>query len=104
MAHKFTFTEFFNNPEINVNVIAVHWQPLATWDNYFRAAANAVKVGQHAGEVIGVNLLLNGLGQKPSQIHAIGHSLGNFLIYGLYLFFFVLVDLFALFIISSQVR
>ena len=53
---------------------------MATWDNYFTAAKNAVNVGQHAGQVIGVDLLLNGLGQKPEQIHAIGHSLGGHLV------------------------
>ena len=59
------------------NVIAVDYKPLATWDNYFKAAQNAVRVGLLAGEVIGVNLLLNGLGQSPDQIHAIGHSLSG---------------------------
>ena len=62
------------------NVIAVDYKPLATWDNYFKAAQNAVRVGLLAGEVIGVNLLLNGLGQSPDQIHAIGHSLGGQLV------------------------
>ena len=71
---------FFNHPDINVNVIAVDYFALATWDNYFTAAKNAVNVGQHAGQVIGVDLLLNGLGQKPEQIHAIGHSLGAHLV------------------------
>ena len=50
---------------------------MATWDNYFLAANNAVRVGKHSGEVIGVDLLMNGLGQTPDQIHAIGHSLGG---------------------------
>ena len=71
---------FFNHPDLNVNIIAVDYFDLATWDNYFVAAKNAVKVGQHAGQVIGVDLLLNGLGQKPEQIHAIGHSLGGHLV------------------------
>ena len=71
---------FFNHPELNVNVIAVDYFELATWDNYFTAASNSVKVGQHAGQVVGVDLLLNGLGQKPEQIHAIGHSLGGHLV------------------------
>ena len=65
---------------MNVNVIAVDWYPLATWDNYFRAAQNAVRVGAYCGEVIGVDILLNGLGQSPNQIHAIGHSLGGQLV------------------------
>ena len=62
------------------NVIAVDYHPLATWDNYLQAALNAVRVGDHAGQVIGVDLLLNGLGQTPNQIHAIGHSLGGQLV------------------------
>ena len=53
---------------------------MATWDNYFLAANNAVRVGKHSGEVIGVDLLMNGLGQTPDQIHAIGHSLGAHLV------------------------
>ena len=65
---------------MNFNVIAVHWNPLATWDNYFIAANNAVRVGQHAGQVIGIDLLMNGLRQTPDQIHAIGHSLGGHLV------------------------
>ena len=65
---------------MNFNVIAVHWNPLATWDNYFIAANNAVRVGQHAGQVIGIDLLMNGLRQTPDQIHAIGHSLGAHLV------------------------
>ena len=40
-------------------MISVHWTPLATWDNYFVAASNAVKVGQHSGQVIGLDLLSN---------------------------------------------
>ena len=92
-------------------MISVHWTPLATWDNYFVAASNAVKVGQHSGQVIGLDLLsnyfhkitsigssitpinfnilklifiilllVNGIGQSPDQIHAIGHSLGAHLV------------------------
>merc|ERR1711962_480849 len=68
---------FYSDPDMQYNVIAVDYHPLATWDNYFQAALNAVRVGEHAGQVIGVDLLLNGLGQSPDQIHAIGHSLGG---------------------------
>ena len=71
---------FFSHPDLNVNIIAVDWYPLATWDNYLRAAHNAVRVGNYCGEVIGVDILLNGLGQSPDQIHAIGHSLGGQLV------------------------
>ena len=45
-----------------------------------QSAINAVRVGTHCGKVIGVDLLLNGLGQSPDQIHAIGHSLGGQLV------------------------
>ena len=41
---------------------------------------NFCYIGQHCGEVIGVDLLQNGLGQSPDQIHAIGHSLGGQLV------------------------
>ena len=68
---------YFAHPQLHCNVIAVEYTPLATWDNYFIAANNAVRVGYHSGEVIGVDLLMNGLGQTPDQIHAIGHSLGG---------------------------
>merc|ERR1712156_655282 len=71
---------FYSDPDMQYNVIAVDYHPLATWDNYFQAALNAVRVGEHAGQVIGVDLLLNGLGQSPDQIHAIGHSLGGQLV------------------------
>ena len=62
------------------NVIAVHWTPLATWDNYFVAAKNAVRVGQYSGQTVGLYMLIHGLGQTPDQIHAIGHSLGAHLV------------------------
>ena len=71
---------YHSHPAMAYNVIAVHWQPLSTWDNYFTAAKNSVKVGQYAGQVLGLDLLINGLGQKPEQIHAIGHSLGAHLV------------------------
>lgn len=77
---KINILGYFSHPELNYNVIALDWQPLSTWDNYFIAASNAVNIGKHAGEVIGVDLLMKGLGQSPHQIHAIGHSLGGHLV------------------------
>ncbi len=56
-----------------VNVICIDYGPLATADNYFQAALNAVNVGQFAGENLGVKILLDGLGQSPDQIHMIGN-------------------------------
>ena len=58
------------------NIISIHWNPLAPWYNYFVAAINSVNIGQFVGQVIGLDLLINGLGQSPDKIHAIGHSLG----------------------------
>ena len=78
--YKVIFPGYHAHPAMAYNVIAVHWQPLSTWDNYFTAAKNSVKVGQYAGQVLGLDLLINGLGQKPEQIHAIGHSLGAHLV------------------------
>ena len=74
-----SFPGFFNE-RMSFNIIAIDWSALATWDNYFTAAKNAVTVGKHAGQVIGIDLLINGLGQTPDQIHAIGHSLGAHLV------------------------
>ena len=48
-------------------MIGIDWSPLATWDNYFTAANNAVRVGNYAGEILG-QLLINKLGQSPSQV------------------------------------
>ena len=78
--YEIIFPGYHAHPAMAYNVIAVHWQPLSTWDNYFTAAKNSVKVGQHAGQVLGLDLLIDGLGQRPEQIHAIGHSLGAHLV------------------------
>ena len=55
------FVGYYSHPDkqFHYNMISVHWTPLATWDNYFVAASNAVKVGQHSGQVIGLDLLSN---------------------------------------------
>ena len=37
-------------------------------------------MGQHVGEKIVVNMLIESLGQTPSQIEAVGHSLGAHLV------------------------
>ena len=72
-----SFSAYFSHQDCNI--IVVNWYPLATWDNYFVAAQNAVRVGQHSGEVLGQKLI-NELGQSPKQIHAIGFSLGGHLV------------------------
>jgi pimeloyl-ACP methyl ester carboxylesterase len=70
---------YFTHPSPSYNVIGIDYAPLATWDNYFMAAENAIRVGDYSGEHLG-NLLINQLGQRPDQIHAIGHSLGGHLV------------------------
>ena len=69
---------YYSHPDVkfHYNIISVEWNHLAPWYNYFVAAVNAVNIGQYVGQVIGLDLLVNGLGQSPDQIHAIGHSLG----------------------------
>ena len=53
---------------------------MATWDNFYIAANNAVRTGKHIGEVLGIDLLIKGLDVDIDKIHAIGHSLGGHLI------------------------
>ncbi len=65
---------------MNVNIISIDYESLASWDNYFIAAQNTVRVGQHLGQVLGVNLLVHGLKQDPKKIHLIGHSIGAHLV------------------------
>ena len=76
----FSLLAYFSHPNVKYNIIAVDYYPLATFPNYATAAWNSVRVGQYAGQVLGIDLLLNGLGQNPDQIHAIGHSLGGQLV------------------------
>ena len=56
------------------NIIAVDWSHMATWDNYFKAAENAILVGQHSGEFM--TMMVRDYGLKPEMTHLIGHSLG----------------------------
>jgi len=70
---------YFTHKNQGYNVIAINWERLATWDNYFGAASNALKVGKHSAQVLG-HLLIEQIGQDPSLIHAIGHSLGGHLV------------------------
>ena len=58
------------------NVIGIDWDRLATIENYLGAAINSNRVGDHVGQYLVVNTLMNALGQSPGKIQAIGHSLG----------------------------
>merc|ERR1712109_2717 len=62
------------------NVICVDWDKLATIENYLGAAINSNTVGDFVGEKLVADILMAALGQLPSQIHAIGHSLGAHLV------------------------
>lgn len=68
---------YFSNVNMSsVNIISIDWSALASWDNYFVAASNSIRVGKLAGQVLGVEILIKALGQDPLDIHAIGHSAG----------------------------
>ena len=65
--HILSFSAYFTHPEPSYNIIGIDWSPLATWDNYFTAAKNALRVGEHTGQFLG-DLLINKLGQSPKQV------------------------------------
>lgn len=71
---------YFSNPKTTVNLISIDWTALASWDNYFVCARNAVRLGKLTGQVLGVDLLIKSLGQDPMNIHAIGFSAGAHLV------------------------
>ena len=64
--------------EFDVNIIGVDWGKLASHNglpHYFIAANNAIKVGKYIGSLF-AKLFIEDLGVKPTNLHAIGHSLG----------------------------
>jgi hypothetical protein len=61
------YTAYFTHPLPGYNVIAINWERLATWDNYFTAASNAVRVGDYSAEVLG-QLLIAEIGQNPNMV------------------------------------
>ena len=63
----FYFAAYFTHSEPGYNIIAINWEPLATWDNYFTSASNAVKVGGYSGEILG-QLLIEQIGQHPNMV------------------------------------
>ena len=65
---SFCILAYFTHTGPGYNVIAINWKLLASWDNYFGAASNAVKVGKHSAQVLG-DLLIEQLGQDPSMVN-----------------------------------
>ena len=63
-----------------MNVIGIDWGGLAYDFLYFSSAAYSMAVGEYTGEKIAFEMLINQLGQMPSQIEAVGHSLGAHLV------------------------
>ena len=73
-----TFLAYIDNFDHDVNIIGIDWGKLSSHNgipHYFIAANNAIKVGKHAGHVLS-KMLIEGLGVRAKNIHAIGHSLG----------------------------
>jgi len=68
-----------NDPNETFNIICIDWQILAKADEpeFSGAANNAIKVGKAVGEKVVAKMLIEGLGQNPDKIHAIGHSMGG---------------------------
>ena len=74
------FSTAYFQAGLNYNIIGIDWEKLAPILNYVQAAWNSNEVGNLTGEKIIVNTLVLGLNQDPSQISAIGHSLGAHLV------------------------
>ena len=53
------FLEF--NKRGDFNVIFIEWGPLASWENYFRAAQNALNVGDYTAEFLANLMQASGL-------------------------------------------
>ena len=60
----------------SINVIGIDWGALAYDYLYLSSAIYSVAVGDYTGEKIAFEMLIDQLGQMPSQIEAVGHSLG----------------------------
>ena len=47
-------------------MIFIEWGPLASWENYFRAALNALDVGDYTGEFLANLMQASGLKHEVS--------------------------------------
>ena len=76
-----TFLSAYNEEEeTSMNVIGIDWDQLAWITNYLSAAYYSNEVGKYTAEHVIVDKLVGTLGQKHSQIEAVGHSLGAHLV------------------------
>ena len=73
-------TAYNPSKNISINVIGIEWGELANVINYISAAFYSVEVGKYVGEHVAVKMLIEGLGQNPDKIEAVGHSLGAHLV------------------------
>ena len=48
-------------------MIFIEWGPLASWENYFRAAQNALNVGDYTGEFLANLMQASGLKHEVSS-------------------------------------
>lgn len=56
-------------------MIGIDWEGLATWDNYFKAAQNSMRVGKYAGDLL--VKLIQEVGVQHQDVYGVGHSLGG---------------------------
>jgi len=63
------------NKRGDFNVIFIEWGPLASWENYFRAAQNALNVGDYTAEFLANLMQASGLRHEDLQLY--GFSLGG---------------------------
>ena len=72
----FSFAAYFTHPQPRYNIIAINYELLATWDNYFTAATNAIKVGQYSADMLG-HLIIEEIGQHPSMVRDLAVKITN---------------------------
>lgn len=73
-SHGLEFATPFASAFLSVgeyNVFSIEWSHLASWENYFAAAANTRVVGEHAATLVQA---IQDVG--AGHIHLVGHSLG----------------------------
>lgn len=70
------FAEAYFQTKIDVNILCIDWENLASGRDYVGPARNSIKVGKHVGKKLIVKKLILQLKQKPESIHVIGFSLG----------------------------
>ena len=67
---------YFGQKEQKINIIAIEYASLVSWDNYFVAATNVIRTGEFVAQNLAQKILVEKFAQDPNKIHIIGHSLG----------------------------